>query len=141
FFNRLLVVADGSEQILAGSTMAIRPSLCVTLKSLEVLRRTLRQLPSLSAAQFRAQLLGSLLRDLSLDDEHIGETAIVLLAPELFVLPHVHQLRADCQMLAALPDPSHDHGAHAQRPSGREPIGLFPFVAKGGAAGDHAQAG
>src|SRR5439155_5105134 len=73
--------------------------------------------------------------------EHIGELAVVLLSPELFVLPHVHQLRADSQILAALQDTPRDYRAHPQGLSGAQRVARFPLIVKNGTAGDHTQGG
>ena len=88
------------KQILAGATLAYRPTLHVILKSFEVLRGTLRKLLPLGAAQLQAQLLGNLFRDLFLHREHIGELAIVLLPPDLAVVS-----RVDNSTLIARPSP------------------------------------
>jgi hypothetical protein len=53
----------------------------------------------------------------------------------------VHELRADCQVVAALLDAPGDHGPHSQRLCGAERVALLPLVAEYGSSGDHAQRG
>src|SRR5262249_45338769 len=95
FLNCLVAIADGREQIIAGATKGIGPTLGVVLKSFGVLRGTLRELLFLGARQLQAQLLRDLFRYLFLHCEHIGKLAIVLLAPNLAVILRIDELHTD----------------------------------------------
>src|SRR5262249_39556147 len=91
---------------------------------------TLCHLPLLFAAQLWSQSLGDFAGDLLLHGECISSSTAVLLAPELFVIAHVHQFRAHDEVVTALEHAASQHSAHAQLLTGREWIAVFALVAK-----------
>src|SRR5262249_57632971 len=92
------------------STLPPLPSPCTT----PFRSRTLSHLLPLGPAQLQAQLLGNLFRDLFLHRKHIGQLAIVLLAPELRARGDLHQFSVHYQGVTTLEHSPREHHLHAQ---------------------------
>ena len=110
----------------------------VELERLAVLGRPFRQQLFLLTSEARAQLRGDLLRQLLLQRDHVGDFAVVLIAPDLRPFLRVGESRAYHHAVAALRQLTGDDAAHLELAADGDRIDVA-LVAKHRAARHHVQ--
>src|SRR5438309_7650645 len=109
----------------------------IKLVSLRVLCVLLGHAVLLRAGKPYAELSGDLLGNVSLYSQQVSDLALILLAPELFVVAHVQQLCADGQTVATLHDSTCQHRAHTQLFPHRHRVRLLSCITKDGTTRAH----
>ena len=116
-------------------------ALQIELIRLRIFRLPLGHLRFLRVAQPEPQLARDLRHDILLHGQRVRQLSIVVFAPQLAVIVHIHQLRAHRKVVAALRDPARDHRAHAQLAPHGARVGFLALVAEHRAARHHFQVG
>src|SRR3984893_970015 len=102
-------MSDPAMKAVGCPFVPVIPALQVKLVSLDVLGITFGKRLFLLPGQSQAYLPGHILRNIFLHRKKIGELAIVLLAPEVAVVPSIHQLAADQKTVTAPGDATREH--------------------------------
>src|SRR5688572_7529808 len=80
---------------------------------------------------FQPQFFDNLACDFTLRCQQVGHLAIVLLAPDQFVLTDINQFGADHQIIVALRYPSDEDRTYTEFISSFYSVSLFAFISKG----------
>ena len=91
------------------------------------------------ARQPRSQVGINLLRDVSLHRQQVGHLPVILIAPQLRSVRHVHKVRVNRNHVAALRNLAHQQRIHIQLFAYLLCIDLVPLVAEHRAAGHYLQ--
>ena len=114
--HRLLEVVDALVHLLLVAHQEVAP-LEVQAIGLRVGGRAAGELLLLLPAQLPAQRPGDRRRDLALHLQHVVRRPAVLLAPQLPVVAHAHELRGDGEARAPLGEAAEEERVHPERPA------------------------
>ena len=124
----------------SGAFVPVVAAFHVKLIGLRILRALLGDLLFFRAAQFRAQFVRDIARDLLLQGDDVGGFALVLLAPDFGVVLHAGEVGADldaCPRAARLVPVS--RASTVKSLPILLNVNIFAFVAEDGVAGFHFQ--